>query len=521
MQLSRPFRSVGIVRRIRIVRSVLLVGILAALTFGSAQAATEYLIVTTDELAPAFQGLADQRALGGLATEVVTVESIVAQGVAGRDVPERIRSYIQSIYAQGSLRFVVLGGDTDQVPARFVHDELYPMWGTEIPTDLYFAALDGDWDADGDGVFGEFDVDAADMDPELAVGRVPARSAAEAGQYVAKVIEYENPAHRAHLDAALYLGEVLAPDPWNPGDPVGADGAALDEELRTIVEGGDGPTQSGRLYENSQAFPGSTTLSRSQALAAMDSGDYGLILHVGHGNAGAMSVGDGLIESADASGLANGPDLFVVMTMAPNGAAFDGAAILEEFLRNPDGGAVAALGYTRASFVSSAQAQFEAVQTALFLDGAASVGEALQAVQTSRAVAAETESFQRYAQIGFQLLGDPASEVGPGVATVAPPSARATRLLVEDPVPNPFNPRVTIRFELFGASGARLPLRVEVFGVSGRHVRTLRDEIIEVGPHTVTWDGRGDEGARMPSGVYFLRVRAGGESQAVKLVLTK
>jgi hypothetical protein len=48
-----------------------------------------------------------------------------------------------------------------------------------IPTDLLLALLDGDWNADGDGLWGEVE-DGVDLLPEVAVGRIAAGNATEA-----------------------------------------------------------------------------------------------------------------------------------------------------------------------------------------------------------------------------------------------------------------------------------------------------------------------------------------------------
>ncbi len=71
--------------------------------------------------------------------------------------------------------------------------------------------------------------------------------------------------------------------------------------------------------------------------------------------------------------------------------------------------------------------------------------------------------------------------------------------------PNPFRGATAIVFALSaraGAGGARL----EVFDVSGRRVATLLDRAASAGPHTIAWDGRGDAGGALPSGVYLARL---------------
>jgi hypothetical protein len=69
--------------------------------------------------------------------------------------------------------------------------------------------------------------------------------------------------------------------------------------------------------------------------------------------------------------------------------------------------------------------------------------------------------------------------------------------------PNPLNPQGSLSFYL----DQRGPVRVQVFDRGGRLVRTLLDaQDVERGPHHVVFDGTGDRGARMASGIYFYRM---------------
>ncbi|NNE08850.1 MAG: carbohydrate-binding protein, partial [Gemmatimonadetes bacterium] len=83
--------------------------------------------------------------------------------------------------------------------------------------------------------------------------------------------------------------------------------------------------------------------------------------------------------------------------------------------------------------------------------------------------------------------------------------------------PNPFNPRTSIEF----AVPAEGPVRMTVFDLSGRQVRVLVDGDMPVGTHTVIWDGTGDDGQRLASGVYFNRLETAGRSHIGKMVLLK
>jgi len=72
--------------------------------------------------------------------------------------------------------------------------------------------------------------------------------------------------------------------------------------------------------------------------------------------------------------------------------------------------------------------------------------------------------------------------------------------------PNPFNPTVTIHFNLARACRAR----IHIYDPSGRLVRTLLNMELVAGPQTIRWDGSNDLGHRVASGVYFCRLEASG-----------
>ena len=69
-------------------------------------------------------------------------------------------------------------------------------------------------------------------------------------------------------------------------------------------------------------------------------------------------------------------------------------------------------------------------------------------------------------------------------------------------VPNPFNPRTEIRFELARPGRTRLA----VFDLRGMLVRDLLDEDLAAGPHRRLWDGRDRRGRDSGSGVYLYRL---------------
>jgi hypothetical protein len=74
--------------------------------------------------------------------------------------------------------------------------------------------------------------------------------------------------------------------------------------------------------------------------------------------------------------------------------------------------------------------------------------------------------------------------------------------------PNPI--RDAGRFDF--ALPERARVRLDLYDLAGRRVRTLVDASIEVGRHTVAWDGYGDAGSQLGSGLYWARFEAAGKA---------
>jgi len=94
-------------------------------------------------------------------------------------------------------------------------------------------------------------------------------------------------------------------------------------------------------------------------------------------------------------------------------------------------------------------------------------------------------------------------------------------------VPASFSVSVT---SMIGAREATLtfattrpgPVRVELYDLAGRRVRSLLDApYVAPGLHSVTLDGRGDQGERLGDGVYFYRVQAIERSVAGRFVIVR
>jgi hypothetical protein len=83
--------------------------------------------------------------------------------------------------------------------------------------------------------------------------------------------------------------------------------------------------------------------------------------------------------------------------------------------------------------------------------------------------------------------------------------------------PNPFNPTTTIKYQLPQVSDVQLV----IYNVLGQKVRTLVNNRMEAGYHSVVWDGRNELGSSVASGIYIYRFEAGDFQKTMKLILLK
>ncbi len=120
--------------------------------------------------------------------------------------------------------------------------------------------------------------------------------------------------------------------------------------------------------------------------------------------------------------------------------------------------------------------------------------------------------------VNFQASdGVEASECGVPIevrdATVLLPA----RVAFAPPRPNPAPGAMTLAFELPAAAR----VSVTLYGLDGRFVARIANDTYGPGHHELQWNGRGDDGRRTGSGVYYLRFEAGGVVMARRVTLVR
>ncbi len=115
------------------------------------------------------------------------------------------------------------------------------------------------------------------------------------------------------------------------------------------------------------------------------------------------------------------------------------------------------------------------------------------------------------------ISGGTSTSVSDDGSTSDSPSSKPTKVELVENVPNPFNPRTTLRFGL-PASGH---VRLTVHDIRGRLVKTVVDDVLDAGRHDRVWAGQDDDGQSVASGVYFVRLLSLGKARVQKIALTK
>ena len=176
----------------------------------------DMLIITVDEFKDAFEPLKQAHDPRGVSTRIKTLRdiNILPNTVTAED----IRDFIRAEYTTYNIEYVLLGGDWNFVPAKMLFvsgmDEDQWYYETLMPSDLYYACLDGPYNYDGDSNWGEPNdgEDGGDVDliAEVYVGRACVDSVEEVHNFVNKTINYLNTdCNDQYLRKVLMAGEHL------------------------------------------------------------------------------------------------------------------------------------------------------------------------------------------------------------------------------------------------------------------------------------------------------------------------
>lgn len=381
-----------------------------------------YVIITSSSLFGEFFDLAEwkesrgaeQGLLTNITSEVVTVEWIksnpsywgdsTSHSGKGNDTQTQIRNFIIDVHARWGVEFVLLGGDDEIVPVRTVR--VTGQYTENIPADIYYSGLDGSWDTDNDGVYGEgadqgggTAGDEADLLSEVSVGRATVDTTAEARNFVNKVIYYERDYSSGYLNKSLMVGNKLDDRPTWGGD-------YKDEVVAEAFPDTNPDLEIRRLYERDGTF------SKSALLSALNDG-VNVVNHMGHGSKSEFAD----LTIGDVDSLVN-TKYFVLYSQACDIGAFDQAtsgqqeSIAEHFV-NGEHAAVAMIVNSRYGWYApgstNGPSQLYDIQffDAIFAERIRNLGSALADSKEDLISSIASTGSMRWCYMSINLLGDP------------------------------------------------------------------------------------------------------------------
>ena len=105
----------------------------------------------------------------------------------------------------------MLAGNPSLVPSRGFYCYVQSGGGysdSNIPADLYYSGMDGNYDANNNGIYGELD-DDPDLLPDVSVGRMPFETAQEQANIIHKTIWYRAHQIPGEQSQPLLAGEFM------------------------------------------------------------------------------------------------------------------------------------------------------------------------------------------------------------------------------------------------------------------------------------------------------------------------
>ncbi len=307
----------------------------------AAQQEATILLVTDAALVDAWQPFANWKTQIGKATSIVTVDGI-REHYEAESVHEQIRLCVRDHIENKGTRWVVLGGDSLRDGAGLVpggHTTVHRQERRGIPTDIVYLSPTN-WDADGDGVYGEWrdDADAITYpDGTVGLGRVPVRTATDVAAFTDKVIAYES----AYPEGE-FAKEMVYTCTDSPAYPKVR--KSWDAHVSKVWDG-----QVGRFFSQETPWdepgqPGSYPLSAENLVSLMN-GKTVSKLHIhGHGHLPLWVLEKSRFTREHVAELEHGGAYPLITTVSCNTGEYDSAqdpSIVEAMIRRPNGGSVA------------------------------------------------------------------------------------------------------------------------------------------------------------------------------------
>nr|MBN2277432.1 VCBS repeat-containing protein [candidate division Zixibacteria bacterium] len=167
-----------------------------------------FVIITAPEMVSEFETYADYKTLQGYYTKVVDLDWIAENFAVGAETPDYVREFIRFAYQNWGTQYILLGASHEILPTKLIWSD--KLGGDYIPSDYYYACLDGDWNENLDEYIGLV-ADNVDYLPEVFVGRLPVSTPSEVTNYFNKLQQYETDTQfSGYQQKSLYMGSYVS-----------------------------------------------------------------------------------------------------------------------------------------------------------------------------------------------------------------------------------------------------------------------------------------------------------------------
>jgi len=301
----------------------------------------EYVVISAPPMDTVFARLAAWKTRKGIPATVVDIAWISAN-YTGYDLQEKVRNFIIDAHSTWGTIYVLLGGSGDY---RTSGQNIIPTrkgWytyaggpdGDSLPSDLYYSDLDGNWDYNGNHIYGQLS-DSVDMYSDVYVGRASVYNVALAQNFVYKVMTYEKNPPTDYIEKMLLPTAIL----WSSYEE-----RPMQDSIARMTPAG---WVDAKLYERNG------TLSRQRMIDSMNVG-FGMGHWVGHGDQNGIYMGSPYLTSSDAQSLVNGDKQGIANSIGCMCGGWDlvpgGDCFAEHLVNRVGGGLVAAVMNARYGF---------------------------------------------------------------------------------------------------------------------------------------------------------------------------
>lgn len=173
---------------------------------GREQGNYDILVITPEAWVKDFDDYITFHRFRGYEVRIASLEDIYAT-MEGRDEQEQMRNYIIQEYENNGISYIMLGGDVDIVPFRYLWCYVGDDCQDQLPADMYFACLDGTMNDDNDDKWGE--VEEVDLVPEIAVARLPFNNEEQFNILMHKLFAYSDTPVVGEFRTPILGGEHL------------------------------------------------------------------------------------------------------------------------------------------------------------------------------------------------------------------------------------------------------------------------------------------------------------------------